>query len=160
MDSASPATGEAGANTASSATGESGANLADLLQTVGVDHRSVIRIAGRDGLPSLLWLCRHGYDSVGWMRGGAPCPAERIDALIIPHAGGAETLVEVLGRAPRVREGGALVVRVDVAAADAGPAVDGVLRRFGYEVLTHHRRGGHLVSLARRRSPAPQAAAA
>ena len=51
------------------------------LKNAGVLKTSVIRLVGRGGLPALLWLCRHGYEQVAFMRAG-PAPSEPADVVL------------------------------------------------------------------------------
>jgi hypothetical protein len=146
-------------------TANPGANLPDIFQYAGVDRRSLIQITGPDALPALLWLCRQGYESVGYVRSGAPHPAEPIDALIIPHACTADELLSLLDGAPRVRAGGALILHTaqGTGAPDSGAQnkdIETVLERFGYHVAGRFGRGAHAVSVARRGSPLAYAQAA
>ncbi|MBS0298045.1 MAG: hypothetical protein JSR45_17225 [Proteobacteria bacterium] len=119
----------------------------EALRRAGIDQHSLIQITGPDGFATLLWLCRHGFENVGYVRSGAPCPAETPDALFIPHACTGERLAALLDRGPRVHPGGVLVLR---AAAGEGAAVETVLRRFGYRVVARLGRRRREVCLAQR----------
>ena len=50
--------------------------MTGLFRRAGVDKTSVIRVTGRGGLATVLWLCRRGYEQVGYVRHG-PCPTDR-----------------------------------------------------------------------------------
>jgi hypothetical protein len=94
--------------------------MADLLAQAGVGPSSVIRIAGPGGLAPLLWLCRHGYDQVGYLPQG-PCPADDCDLLMILHPGDAESLGHTLEKASHLKAGGVLVVQTPNPPADVVP---------------------------------------
>ena len=107
--------------------------LSDLLSRAGVDQRSNIRITGPAGLASLLWFCRHGFDHVGYSRGG-PGVGD-IDLLFVPQPCGLEALDAILSRGPHPAEGGVLIVQTpDVAAANGADPVHDLLERRGYRV--------------------------
>jgi hypothetical protein len=125
-------------------------DVPEVLRRAGIDQHSVIQITGPDGFPTLLWLCRHGFENVGYVRSGTPCPAETADALIIPHACTADELVALLDRGPRVRHGGTLVFRAIAANDEASRAIEAVLHRFGYHVAVRCPGGRREVSIARR----------
>jgi hypothetical protein len=119
--------------------------LGDLLKRAGVDKSSTIRITGPAGLAALLWFCRHGYEQVGYVRGG-PCPSEDGDLVLAPQTCGVEALETILKRGPHPRAGGVLIVQTpipnDATAGAADPAHE-LLRRSGYRVERcvrgHHR---------------------
>jgi hypothetical protein len=125
-------------------------DVPEVLRRAGIDQHSVIQITGPEGFPTLLWLCRHGFENVGYVRCGSPCPAETADALIIPHACTADELVALLDRGPRVRHGGTLVFRAAGANDEAVRAIEAVLHRFGYHVAVRLAGGRRTVSIARR----------
>src|ERR1700742_3208372 len=79
-----------------------------LLERAHVTKSSLIRVTGSSGLSALLWLCRHGYEQVGYLKPGAG-PHEQPDALIVAHTCDESTLRRLLATGPHVREGGALV---------------------------------------------------
>ncbi len=123
--------------------------LSNVFETAGIDRQSVIQITGPDALISLLWLCRHGFDNVGYVKSGAPHPAEPVDALIIPHRCTPDELLTLLDGAPIVRPGGTLIFRSALPLVE-GPTVEGVLERFGYHLQSHFGDGRHGLSVARR----------
>ena len=47
-----------------------GADLVALLEDVDIHKGSLIRVTGPSGLSALLWLCRHDYEEVGYLRPG------------------------------------------------------------------------------------------
>ncbi len=129
--------------------GQAGApRLTDILHRAGIDKHSVIQVTGPDAFSALLWFCRHGYETAGYTRCGAPHPAEPVDALVVPHACGADELLMLLDGAPRVHPGGALVFH-SAANADED-AITSVLGRFDYHLLARYPHG---VCVARRGAP-------
>jgi hypothetical protein len=82
--------------------------LISLLDRAQVKKSSLIRVTGPSGLSALLWLCRHGYEKVGYLRPGAG-PHEQPDALIVAHTCDEASLRSLLETGPHVREGGVLV---------------------------------------------------
>jgi hypothetical protein len=134
------------------------ARLSDVLAALGVDRESLIQVAGPDGLPALLWLCRQGFDHAAYVRCDAPRPPEPADALIIPHAACAASLARLLEGAPRVRAGGVLVVQARTCEAE-DTAVRDLLHDLGWEVVLREGRGGRELIAARRAVPALSRAA-
>lgn len=108
---------------------EAGASLSGLLTQAGVTTSSAILVTGASGLAALLWLCRRGYDKVGYVRSGAVCGAEDADALVIAQSCNAAELEARLAGAPHLRDGGVVVFQCR---KDSAPAADCVLRRQGY----------------------------
>jgi hypothetical protein len=84
--------------------------LLSLLEDVQVSKSSLIRVTGSSGLSALLWLCRHGFERVGYVKPGAASHDEA-DAVIIAHTCDAPTLAGLLAAGPHVREGGVLIFR-------------------------------------------------
>ena len=72
--------------------------LTDLLDQTGIDRSSLIRVTGGHGLAALLWLCRRGYERVGYLKPG--CTQERPDALIVTQACEAAALDRLLKAGP------------------------------------------------------------
>ena len=108
--------------------------MAGLLRRAGVDKTSVIRVVGPGGLATLLWLCRHGYEQVGYVRHG-PCPSDPCDLLVVLQDGEAGALAETLDQAPHLRDGGMLVLQTpDHDPAEGPDPVDRLLDRCGYRV--------------------------
>ena len=127
--------------------------IGDLLKRAGVDKSSVIRITGPAGLAALLWFCRHGYEQVGYVRGG-PCPADDGDLVLAPQTCDVGALEAILKRGPHPRAGGVLIVQTPIpqnTATGAPDPVHDLLSRSGYRVercLRGHHRELHV---ARRR---------
>ncbi len=113
----------------------SGAVLMDLLRQAGVGPRSLVRIAGRDGLAPLIWLCRYGFEDVAYVRLGAPAPHVPADLVL---ALGCMDLAEVgrlLAEPHLLREGGVLVVKTPIlGAVDGRDPVHDVLEHAGFHV--------------------------
>lgn len=87
----------------------SSGDLVTLLEQSDIHKSSLIRVTGNSGLSALLWLCRHGYEQVGYLRPGPGCPEEQADALIIAHTCDEVTLARLLAAGPHVRDGGILI---------------------------------------------------
>jgi hypothetical protein len=140
------------------AAGDGASALSDVFEEAGIDRQSFIQITGPDALISLLWLCRHGFEHVGYARCGAPHPTESVDALIIPHRSTADEVLAMLDGAPSVRPGGVLVFRSAAAPGDA--PLESVLGRFGYHVERRYGAGRNSLYVARRVVPLAYAKAA
>lgn len=107
-----------------------------LLDQAGVDRSSLIRVTGPSGLSALLWLCRHGFEQVGYMRSGRGCHDEEPHALLVAHTCDLPWLARLLETGPQVREGGVLIFR-SPQPADAGRKADPIhalLLRHGYAI--------------------------
>jgi len=136
--------------------------LADLLRRAGVDKSSTIRVTGPAGLAALLWFCRHGYEQVGYVRGG-PCPGDDGDLVLAPQTCDVGALAGILAKGPHPRAGGVLIIQTPIP-EDAKPGVidpvHELLARSGYSVERcvrgHHRE----LHVARRRSFSPERKAA
>ncbi len=128
--------------------------LADILTRAGVSKSSTIRVTGPAGLAALLWFCRHGYDQVGFARGG-PHLADDADLVLVPQTHGLEDLERLLHQGPHPRAGGVLIVQTPEPenASGADPVHD-LLARSGYrlELCLH---GRHRELHVARREPAP-----
>ncbi len=130
--------------------------LMSLLARAHVTKSSLIRVTGSSGLSALLWLCRHGYQQVGYLRPGAG-PHEAPDALIVAHTCDEATLRDLLATGPHVREGGALIFQSPlprVLAFRADP-IHRLLKSHGYEVEECHHGHRRELHVARRQSPVP-----
>jgi hypothetical protein len=128
-------------------------DLVDLLEQADVHKTSLIRVTGPSGLSALLWLCRRGYEQVGYLRAGQGCPHEEPDALLIAHTCDDASLEALLSRGPRVREGGVLIFQSPPPPA-AGRLEDPIhrrLRQSGYTVERCLHGGRREVHVARRR---------
>jgi hypothetical protein len=125
--------------------------LMSLLERAGVTKSSLIRVTGCSGLSALLWLCRHGYQQVGYLRPGVG-PHEQPDALIVAHTCDEATLRDLLETGPHVREGGALIFQSPlprVLAFRADP-IHRLLKSQGYEVEECHHGQRRELHVARR----------
>ena len=125
--------------------------LISLLARAHITKSSLIRVTGSSGLSALLWLCRHGYEQVGYVRPGAG-PHEDPDALIVAHSCDATTLRHLLETGPHVREGGALVFQSPlprVLGFRADP-IHRLLKSHGYAVEQCHHGRRRELHVARR----------
>lgn len=125
--------------------------LGDLLHSAGVEKSSTIWVTGPAGLAALLWLCRHGYEQVGYVRPGAS-PPEGADLLLAPQTCDLSSLQAILANGPHPKDGGVLIVQTPEPVADAADdPVHALLAENGYEVERcvhgHHRE----LNVARRR---------
>ena len=134
-----------------------GSGLGALLQRAGVLKTSVIQVVGEGGLQALLWLCRHGYEQVGFLHGVGP--AEPAEVVLAPCAGDAASLDDALAQAAHLPAGGLMLVR-------ARPSIGGEptaerLRRSGFSIERRLPGRHRDLFLARRcgRSVAAEAAA-
>jgi hypothetical protein len=130
--------------------------LMSLLERAHVTKSSLIRVTGSSGLSALLWLCRHDYQQVGYLRPGAG-PHEQPDALIVAHTCDEATLRDLLETGPHVREGGALIFQSPlprVLAFRADP-IHRLLKSHGYEVEECHHGQRRELHVARRGSHVP-----
>lgn len=132
-----------------------GRDLSDLLQQADVGKSSLIRVTGSSGLGALLWLCRRGYEQVGYLRPGQGCPHEQPDALLVAHTCDELGLQRLLSTGPQVREGGVLIFQSQLP-DDPDPAhhdpLHRCLERFGY-VVERCLRGSHRELHVARRLP-------
>jgi hypothetical protein len=130
--------------------------LMSLLERARITKSSLIRVTGSSGLSALLWLCRHGYDQVGYLRPGAG-PHEQPDALIVAHTCDEATLRDLLETGPHVREGGALVFQSPLPCVPAFRAdpIHRLLRSHGYAVEECHHGQRRELHVARRLSHVP-----
>jgi hypothetical protein len=133
--------------------------LSDLLQSAGVGKFSTIRITGAAGLASLLWFCRHGYEHVGYSRGGPG--GDDIDLLFVPQTCNLMALEAILSQGPRPVEGGVLIVQTpETLAADGADPIHDLLSRRGYRVERCLHGRHRELHVARRCAHAPLRAAA
>jgi hypothetical protein len=126
--------------------------LVSLLERAHVTKSSLIRVTGPSGLSALLWLCRHGYERVGYLRPGAG-PHEQPDALIVAHTCDEASLRDLLEAGPHVREGGVLVFLSPlprVLGFRADP-IHRLLKGHGYAVEQCHHGHRRELHVARRR---------
>lgn len=125
--------------------------LISLLQRAHVTKSSLIRVTGPSGLSALLWLCRHGYEQVGYLRPGV-VPHEQPDALIVAHTCDEASLRRLLETGPHVREGGVLVFQSPlppVLGFRADP-IHRLLKSYGYAVEECHHGRRRELHIARR----------
>jgi hypothetical protein len=125
--------------------------LIALLARAHVTKSSLIRVTGPSGLSALLWLCRHGYEQVGYLKPGAG-PHEQPDALIVAHTCDEAALRHLLETGPHVREGGALVFQSPlprVLGFRADP-IHRLLKAHGYVVEQCHHGQRRELHVARR----------
>ena len=135
--------------------------LISLLARAHITKSSVIRVTGSSGLSALLWLCRHGFEQVGYLKPGHG-PHEAPDALIVARTCDEATLAALLQNGPHVREGGALVFQSPlprVLAFRADP-IHRLLRRHGYTVEECHHGHRRELHIARRERHTPMKQAA
>jgi hypothetical protein len=134
--------------------------LADILTRAGVSKSSTIRVTGPAGLAALLWFCRHGYDQVGYARGG-PHLADDADLVLVPQTRGLEDLERLLHQGPHPRAGGVLIVQTpEPESASGADPVHDLLARSGYRLeLCLHGRHRELHVARRQASPARRMAA-
>ena len=125
--------------------------LIAMLERAHVDRSSLILLTGPSGLSALLWLCRHGYERVGYLRPGAGSH-EPADALIVAHTCDDSALERLLSTGPHVREGGVMVFQSPLPHADAARAdpVHRLLRRHGYAIEQCHHGCRRALHVARR----------
>lgn len=129
--------------------------LADLLRQAGVRKTDQIRVTGPSGLATLLWLCRRGYDEVGYLRPDLAAGATAPDALIVARTCDDQDLRALLSKGPLVRKGGILVFQT----AQDTAALRHCLDQFGF-VVEQRRGDDRRQILAARRLPAASRKAA
>lgn len=111
------------------------ASLVDFLASAGVTRSSVIRVTGPSALSALLWLCRHGYDQVGYVRGDAGAPHEdEPDAIIVAHTCGELELKRLLTIARHVRPGGVFLFRLRTGPGASALGLAWLLKQAGFTV--------------------------
>ncbi|MBS0361051.1 MAG: hypothetical protein JSR98_06700 [Proteobacteria bacterium] len=137
------------------------ASLGVLLDSVGVTKSSVIRVTGPGALPALLWLCRRGYDQVGYVRADDGAPYEELheepDAIIAAQTCGEIELKRLLAVGRQVRPGGFFIFQLR-----AGPdalGVDWLLERNGFVAERRVTAGRRTLFVTRRRAPSLRKAA-
>jgi hypothetical protein len=129
----------------------SGAVLMSLLRQAGAGASSRIRVAGRDGLAPLIWLCRSGFEDVGYVRLIAGGPREPADVLLVLGGLGLDELEGLLAQHGLLREGGALILKTPChAGPDGRDPVHAALDRAGYRLERCVHRHAQELHLARR----------
>jgi len=129
------------------------------LASLGILRTSAIHLVGKGALPSLLWLCRHGYEQVAILT-GAPAPAEPTDLLLCLGASSPATFDRLATDMPRVRPGGVVIVRTDRRAGAERDRARGLLCRNGFRIERRMRSGRRDVYVARRGAPPAATSAA
>jgi hypothetical protein len=113
----------------------SGDVLMDVLRGAGIGPNSVVRVAGRDGLAPLIWLCRKGFQDVGYVRLGAGGAREAADLLLVLHDPPQSELSAILTRHGWLKEGGVLVLQTrDQRASDGSDPVHPLLEAAGFQI--------------------------
>lgn len=135
------------------------APLIALLERAGVTKSSVIRVTGPSSLSALLWLCRHDYQQVGYMRAIEGAPHEEPDAIIVAHTCNEIDLKRLLAAGRQVRPGGVFIFQLRAGDASGGLGVDWLLESAGF--TTEQRLDGEhrALIIARRRTLAMRKAA-
>lgn len=111
------------------------APLVELLERAGVTKSSLIRVTGPSSLSALLWLCRHGYDQVGYMRPGEGAPHEdEPDAILVAHTCGELELKPLLSAARQLQPGGAFIVRLRTGPGSSPVGLEWLLKQYGLSV--------------------------
>jgi hypothetical protein len=125
-----------------------GAALGRVLQQAGLTKASVIRVTGPAGLTAGLWLCRHGYERAAYVHRNWVGTPGSADALLAPHACGAEELAELLQAGACLREGGVLIAQT--ASDRPGEGLAALLAQLGYQLEHRLSDKGRDVFVARR----------
>lgn len=135
------------------------AALVALLERIGVGKSSVIRVTGPSALSALLWLCRHGYQQVGYVRPGEGSPHEEPDAIVVAHTCNEIDLKRLLSVGRQVRPGGVFIFQLRCGPEESALGVDWLLEAAGF--TTEQRLYGERRALivARRRTLALRKAA-
>src|ERR1035437_9255498 len=101
-----------------------------VLRDAGIGRSSVVRVAGRDGLGPLIWLCRRGFEEVGYVRRDAGGPREPADLLLVLHDPPPAELQALLAQHGWLKDGGVLILQTrDLRAPDGPDPVHPVLER-------------------------------
>jgi hypothetical protein len=82
-----------------------------VLSDAGIGPQSVVRVAGRDGLAPLIWLCRRGFEDVGYVRLESGGPREEADLLLMLHNPQPDDLARLLSRHAGLKDGGVLILQ-------------------------------------------------
>jgi hypothetical protein len=136
------------------------ASLPALLARAGVTSASVIRVTGPGALPALLWLCRHGYDQVGYVRSGPGGPhEEEPDALLVAHTLGDLELKLLLPMTRQLRPSGVLIFRHRVGPGSSAVALEWLLKQHGLVLETRLAYAARELVVARRAESALRRAA-
>jgi hypothetical protein len=139
-------------NTTANRTGAGADTLLQILQDAGVNARSAVRVTGKDGLAPLIWLCRHGFDDVAYVRPGDGAPKDPGDVLLMLHSTLPSELETLLNARLPVREGGILVVQTPALPRSGGrDPIHLILENAGYAVERCIARHANEIHIARRR---------
>jgi hypothetical protein len=113
----------------------SGDVLMAVLHDAGIGRSSVVRVAGRDGLGPLIWLCRRGFEDVGYVRLDSGGPREPADVLLVLHDPAPAELQALLAQHGWLKDGGVLILQTrDLRAPDGHDPLHPVLEKAGYRV--------------------------
>jgi hypothetical protein len=113
----------------------SGDVLMAVLHEAGIGLNSVVRVAGRDGLGPLIWLCRRGFEDVGYVRLDAGGPREPADLLLVLHDPPPAELRALLEQHGWLKDGGVLILQTrDLRAPGGCDPIHPVLEKAGYRV--------------------------
>jgi hypothetical protein len=135
------------------------ADLLTLLAEARITASDTIRVTGPSGLSALLWLCRHGFAQVGYLRPGHG-PHEAADALIVAHTCDELALRRLLVDGPHVRDGGVLILQSPASAMDgAADPIHRLLVAHGYRVERRLRGARRELRIARRMAQPARTAA-
>jgi hypothetical protein len=127
-------------------------NFSKILRDAGVRADSAVRVTGKDGLAPLIWLCRHGFENVAYVRQGHGAPRDPGDVLLVLHNTAPDELERLLNDRPAVREGGLLIIRTPAPPSGArGDRVHRILEQAGYAVEGCIPRRSNEVHVARRK---------
>ncbi|MGZ3403536.1 MAG: hypothetical protein ACXWKN_10035 [Phenylobacterium sp.] len=136
------------------------AQLVALLERAGITKTSIIRVTGPSSLSAMLWLCRHGYEQVGYVRAAEGCPHEQApDALIVAHTCNEIDLKQLLAVGRQVRPGGAFIFQLRLERDGSPLGVDWLLEAAGFSTEARLDGGRRALIIARRRSFALREAA-
>ena len=136
------------------------ASLVAFLERAGVTRSSLIRVTGRSALSALLWLCRHGYDQVGYVRAGAGSPhEEEPDAIIVAHTCNELDLKRLLAVGRDVRPGGAFIFQLHAGPQASAAGVEWLLEQAGFSIERRVEGERRALIIARRRAAAIRKAA-
>lgn len=109
--------------------------LLGFLRGAGLGKASVIRVTGPSALSALLWLCRHGYDQVGYVRADVGAPhEEEPDAILVAHTCGDLELKRALTVARLARPGGVFIFRLRTQPGSSPLGVEWLLEQHGFAV--------------------------
>lgn len=109
--------------------------LLGFLHAAGIGKSSRIQVTGPSALSALLWLCRHGYDQVGYIRSGEGAPHEQEpDAILVAHTCGELELKRAVRVARQVRPGGVLIFRLRTHPGSSPLGVEWLLKQHGFAV--------------------------